>query len=54
MKVQELTTVTCYHCGDPCAEAHRVHDGKDFCCNGCEVVYDLQKEAGLCDYYPFS
>ena len=51
MKVRELTTVTCYHCGDPCAEEHRVHDSKDFCCNGCEVVYDLLNEAGLCDYY---
>ena len=51
MKVKELTTVTCYHCGDPCADEHRVHDGKDFCCNGCEVVYDLLNEAGLCDYY---
>lgn len=46
-----LTTVNCYHCGDPCAEEHRVHDGHDFCCNGCEVVYDLLRESGLGDYY---
>ncbi|QQR85989.1 MAG: heavy metal translocating P-type ATPase [Flavobacteriales bacterium] len=46
-----LTTVNCYHCGDPCAEEHRAHDGHDFCCNGCEVVYDLLKESGLGDYY---
>lgn len=32
-------------------EERRVHDGKDFCCNGCEVVYDLLNEAGMCDYY---
>ncbi len=51
MKVNELTTVTCYHCGDPCAEEHRVHDHHDFCCQGCEVVYDLLNESGLCDYY---
>ena len=51
MKAASLTTVTCYHCGDPCAEEHRVHDGKDFCCHGCEAVYDLLNEAGLCDYY---
>lgn len=51
MKVKEVTTVTCYHCGDPCAEEHRVHDSKDFCCQGCEVVYDLLSESGLCDYY---
>ncbi len=46
-----LTQVTCYHCGDPCADDHRQHDGKDFCCQGCQVVYDLLSEAGLCDYY---
>jgi Cu+-exporting ATPase len=51
MSVRELTTVTCYHCGDVCAEDHRVHDSKDFCCHGCEVVYDLLNESGLCDYY---
>jgi Cu+-exporting ATPase len=51
MKVQPLTDVTCFHCGDACADDHRVRHGKDFCCQGCEVVYDLLNEAGLCDYY---
>lgn len=51
MKAEQLTGVTCFHCGDPCAEEHRKHDDKDFCCHGCEVVYDLLNEAGLCDYY---
>ena len=51
MRTRELTTVTCFHCGDPCAQEHRVHEGKDFCCQGCEVVYDLLNESGLCDYY---
>ncbi len=54
VKVQELTSVTCYHCGDPCVEEHRTHDGHDFCCQGCEVVYDLLNESGLCDYYSIS
>ncbi len=51
MATKELTNVTCFHCGDPCAEEHRLRDGRDFCCQGCEVVYDLLNEAGLCDYY---
>lgn len=51
VKVQELTVVNCYHCGDPCADEQRVHDGHDFCCRGCETVYDLLNESGLCDYY---
>ena len=54
VKVEELTKVNCYHCGDACAEEHRVHDGHDFCCHGCEVVYDLLNESGLCDYYAYS
>lgn len=28
-----------------------MHQGKDFCCQGCTVVYDLLNEAGLCNYY---
>ncbi len=54
MGTQTLTAVNCYHCGDPCADEHRVHDGHDFCCHGCEVVYDLLNESGLCDYYALS
>ncbi|MBK7945274.1 MAG: heavy metal translocating P-type ATPase [Flavobacteriales bacterium] len=54
VKTQELTAVNCFHCGDACAEEHRTHDGHDFCCHGCEVVYDLLNEAGLCDYYDLS
>ena len=54
MKVEELTAVNCYHCGDACADDHRVHEGHDFCCQGCEAVYDLLKEGGLCDYYDLS
>jgi Cu+-exporting ATPase len=54
VKPKELTAATCYHCGDACAEEHRRHDGHDFCCHGCEVVYDLLSEAGLCDYYDLS
>lgn len=43
--------MACFHCGDPCAQEHRVHEGKDFCCQGCKAVYDLLNEAGLCNYY---
>src|SRR5690606_5543253 len=46
-----LTSVTCFHCGDPCGEDHRVRNGRDFCCQGCEVVHDLLQQAGLGTYY---
>lgn len=51
MKVKELSGVTCFHCGDPCASEHHVHDGHDFCCRGCEAVYELLNESGLRGYY---
>ena len=54
VETKTLTSVNCYHCGDPCTDEHRVHDGHDFCCHGCEVVYDLLNESGLCDYYTLS
>lgn len=43
--------LACYHCGDPCGDDHRSHDDKDFCCAGCEAVYQLLQESGLCTYY---
>lgn len=51
MNGKAVLVARCYHCGDPCAEEHRTHDGKDFCCHGCEAVYDLLNESGLCEYY---
>lgn len=44
------TTISCYHCGDPCKEAFKV-DNKTFCCGGCKQVYLLLNENNLCTYY---
>lgn len=54
--VDPVTTerTLCYHCGDTCREEHLVHDGRDFCCQGCKAVYGLLQESGLCDYYAIS
>lgn len=51
MRTTDVTVVTCHHCGDACAAEHRVVDGKDFCCQGCELVYGLLRDSGLGDYY---
>ena len=46
-----VSAVACYHCGENC-KADLVHaDGRDFCCDGCRLVYDLLKENSLCTYY---
>ncbi len=41
----------CYHCGEDC-ELDPVHfDQKDFCCQGCKLVYEVLAENDLCEYY---
>jgi Cu+-exporting ATPase len=43
---------TCYHCGDTCKPNETIfYDDKSFCCNGCQQVYALLQENGLCEYY---
>ncbi|MBR8535474.1 heavy metal translocating P-type ATPase metal-binding domain-containing protein [Carboxylicivirga sediminis] len=41
---------TCYHCGSPSQSWVR-HDDKDFCCEGCVMVYDILKENDMGAYY---
>lgn len=42
---------TCYHCGESCKAGSVLFDDKNFCCDGCKLVYDLLKEHSLCTYY---
>ena len=52
MAVQVKTeTKTCYHCGDSCKDEHIQLEDKDFCCEGCKLVYQLLEDNGLCNYY---
>ncbi|HRH37653.1 MAG TPA: heavy metal translocating P-type ATPase metal-binding domain-containing protein, partial [Flavobacteriales bacterium] len=53
MKTVAPSITTCYHCGDPCEDQRRKHDGHEFCCQGCAAVYGLLNEAGLRDYYNY-
>ncbi|MFM2207846.1 MAG: hypothetical protein RL213_1821 [Bacteroidota bacterium] len=50
--IQEKTT--CYHCGDVCTNVLLKFDDKDFCCEGCRLVYDVLQENDLCTYYRFN
>ena len=47
------TVVQCYHCGEAC-DTSIVADECFFCCDGCQFVYNLLKENGLCNYYELS
>lgn len=41
----------CAHCGDPCITAGIRLEEKNFCCEGCKMVYQLINEYSLCEYY---
>lgn len=41
---------TCFHCGSPSGSWVR-HDDKDFCCEGCVMVYDILKDNKMDTYY---
>lgn len=45
------TDLKCYHCGESCVDNTLHYDNKNFCCEGCKLVYDLLKENNLCTYY---
>lgn len=50
MKKQEQIAC-CYHCGDELNGKPIHYDDKDFCCDGCKMVYSLLKDSELCGYY---
>lgn len=43
--------VACYHCGDDCTSNPIQFDEHDFCCTGCQTVYDILTKNGLDNYY---
>ncbi len=45
-----LGKTKCYHCGETNIGLVRF-DNKDFCCEGCKLVYELLNENNLCTYY---
>ncbi|MDN3667791.1 heavy metal translocating P-type ATPase metal-binding domain-containing protein [Echinicola jeungdonensis] len=46
-------TKVCFHCGDNCLSDALIFDGKDFCCPGCQLVYELLQDNGLSSYYEY-
>lgn len=41
----------CYHCGEDCVEEEIRFDNKQFCCSGCQTVYEILNQNDLCNYY---
>lgn len=46
-----LEQISCTHCGELCISGKIKFDEKDFCCDGCQMVYQLLHQSGLCNYY---
>lgn len=42
---------TCYHCGEPCEGSEILLEEKEFCCEGCKMVYEILNEHDMCRYY---
>lgn len=51
MKSENLTLSTCFHCGEDCKSSKIFLQDKQFCCDGCKLVYELLNENNLCTYY---
>ncbi len=51
MSEKNIKTVNCYHCGTQCEEEVIHFDDHEFCCTGCQTVYDILKTNDLCTYY---
>ena len=43
----------CYHCGEDCGKAPILFNEKQFCCNGCRMVFEILSQSNACDYYQF-
>ncbi|WP_018617439.1 heavy metal translocating P-type ATPase [Segetibacter koreensis] len=55
MKNQSIhEQVICFHCGEDCGKNPVIAGEKQFCCEGCKMVYEILNQGGLCDYYEIS
>lgn len=45
------TKTTCYHCGDDVVTRAYQLDDRDFCCLGCQTVYQVLSSANMQQYY---
>lgn len=46
--IQNCNMTNCRHCGLSIAQNRK---GSDFCCNGCETVYQVLKSNNILEFY---
>ena len=49
--VQTARRSICYHCGESCEQELIKFDEKEFCCQGCKLVYEVLAQNDLFEYY---
>jgi P-type Cu+ transporter len=42
---------SCYHCGEDCGSHPIIFDEKQFCCSGCNMVYEILHKNNASEYY---
>lgn len=47
----EASASSCYHCGEDCPEQPVVFQEKNFCCEGCRMVFDILQVNDLGQFY---
>lgn len=52
--VSAKQATSCYHCGDQVRTTLYVADGHDFCCLGCQSVYQILNDNGMDHYYRYN
>ncbi|WP_026898164.1 heavy metal translocating P-type ATPase [Daejeonella oryzae] len=54
MATYTLTDNQCYHCGTAITSTGYILDEKNFCCIGCQSVYQVLNSNNLCSYYSYN
>lgn len=54
MAVITSTLTNCYHCGSECNEQQFHIAEKNFCCAGCQSVFQILNSSNLCNYYVYN
>ena len=53
-KLSDTANLFCSHCGEQCDDDVLHVQGKQFCCVGCQTVYEVLQNSDLCGYYEFA
>lgn len=53
-QIETQAKTHCYHCGEACQTTDYKNDDRQFCCQGCQSVYTILSDAGLCSYYQYN